>query len=89
MDFICPKCGKEIEPLENRVVTITVEKEKDGQVKLWTEEARDLKGALLSKRIDSYVYHKSGLINTVNLKSYDKKNNLVSKKLVKHTTIGV
>jgi len=84
MDFICPKCGKEIEPLENRVVTITVEKEKDGQIKLWTEEARDLKGALLSKRIDSYVYHKSRLINTINLKHYDGKGKLTSEKIVNH-----
>ena len=44
---------------------IKIEKDKAGNTIKWTEEIRDGEGELISKRIDTYTYHKSGEVKDI------------------------
>ena len=83
--MICPYCKREIEPVEEFNSTVTVVKDKDGNMKTWTEETRDIDGILISKRVDEYSYYtKTGDINTINQKVYDGEDSLLSEKDIIH-----
>ena len=82
--MICPYCKKEIEPIEEFNSTVTVIKDKDGNMKTWTEETRDSDNILLSKRVDEYIYFIKGDINSINQKVYDGEGGLLSEKDVMH-----
>jgi len=82
--MICPHCLQEIEPIEETTSTISIVKDKNGQVGIWTEETRDIDNILLSKRVDEYKYFTNGDIDTINLKIYDGEDNLRDEKVIKH-----
>ena len=87
--MICPYCKKKIEPVEETVSSISIVKDKDGRLKTWTEETRDIDNILLSKRIDEYIYFSpSGDIDTITQKVYDGEGSLLSEKEVKHFEDG-
>lgn len=65
-------------------VSTSVEKDKTGKITKWTEERRDLDGVLISKRFDDYIYKETGEIDTITMRKYDGKNNLVDEKIVEH-----
>jgi len=44
---------------------IKIEKDKAGNITRWVEEIRDEKGELISKRTDTYTYHKSGEVKDI------------------------
>ena len=82
--MICPYCKKEIEPVEEFNSTVSVIKDKDGNMKTWTEETRDSDNILLSKRVDEYIYFIKGDINSINQKVYDGEGSLLSENDVIH-----
>jgi transcriptional regulator NrdR family protein len=75
--MICPYCKKEITPVEEFIPTITVLKNKDGTMKTWTEEVRDLEGSLIQRKIDDYTYE-GKCIKTIQQKVYDSKEKLTA-----------
>ena len=64
--------------------TITVEKDKDGNITTWTEICRDEHGAQTSRRIDTYTYYGTKEIKTINQKVYDSHDDVSSDKTVTH-----
>lgn len=50
---------------------IKIEKDKDGNITKWTEELRDNEGILISKRTDTYTYHKSGEVNNITQEKWE------------------
>jgi len=86
--MICPHCKKEIEPVEEFNSTVTIIKNKDGNMKTYTEETRDTDNILVSKRVDEYTYFKTGVIDTINQKVYDGEGGLRSEKDIQHFEDG-
>lgn len=69
-------------------VTSNTETDGLGRIKTWTEEQRDLDGALLGRRVDAYAYYPTGEIDTIVCSVYDGAEVLVSRKTVKHFLDG-
>ena len=65
------------------IITSYTEKDEKKRVKKWLEERRDIDRNLLSKRVDSYSYYKTGEVDVITLQAYDSKGK-VSEKRVKH-----
>ena len=87
--MICPNCKKEIEPVEEFTSTVNVVKDKEGRVKTWTEETRDIDDILVSKRTDEYKYFsETGNVDTINQKVFDGEGSLRSEKTVRHFEDG-
>ncbi|MEA3435424.1 MAG: hypothetical protein U9R43_03090 [Thermodesulfobacteriota bacterium] len=87
--MICPHCKKEIEPVEETTSNVTVIKDKEGRMKTWTEETRDIDDILVSKRTDEYKYFsETGNVDTINQKVYDGEGSLRSEKNVRHFEDG-
>ena len=82
--MICPYCKKEIEPVDEFVLSVTTVKDKNGNLKTWTEETRDIDEVLISKRVDDYSYFQNGPVDTIRLRVFDGENALISDKTVKH-----
>jgi len=58
-----------------------------GRMSIWTEETRDLKGGLVSKRVDKYSYYPTDSVNEITQEKYKGKK-LVSKRKIKHYRNG-
>jgi hypothetical protein len=86
--MICPYCKKEISPIEEFTSKVTVVKDKDGRIKTWTEETRDIDGNLIRKRVDEYVYSTSGVIDTICQQVYDGAGTVLSDKILRHNVKG-
>ena len=86
--MICPSCGEEIEPVEEVTSKISIVKDAHGRLETWTEEMKDAVGAVVSKRVDRYNYHKTGEVDTITQQVYGDKGKLVSEKETKHFTDG-
>ena len=86
--MICPNCKKEIEPIEEFNSTVIVVKDKDGNMKTWTEETKDSDNILVSKRVENYSYFENGNVDTINQKGYDGEGTLLSEKETKHFVDG-
>ena len=86
--MICPYCKKEIEPIEEITSEISIIKDAQGRTNTWTEEMKDVKGVIISKRRDEYNYHKTGEVDTIIQQVYDGKGGLISEKRIKHFKDG-
>ena len=86
--MICPKCGEEIEPVEEITSKVSIIKDAHGRMILWAEEMKKFKGKVVSKRIDKYDYYETGETKNIIMKRFDHKNKLVSERKVKHFTHG-
>jgi len=67
--------------------TVSVVKDVQGRMSVWTEETRDLKGNLVSKRVDRYSYYPTDSVNEILQEKYKGKK-LVSKQKIKHYRNG-
>lgn len=79
------KAGKSEE-----TVTVSVVKDAQGRVDIWTEERKDVKdveGVVISKRVDTYSYYPSGEVNEIIQEKYKGKE-LILKQKVKHYKDG-
>jgi len=68
---------------DENISTTNIIKDAKGRMKIWTEETKDINNKLISKRVDSYAYYKTGELDTIIQEKYDNKN-LVDKKEIKH-----
>lgn len=80
----CPCCGQDIAP----IITIQVDKNPNGTVKVWTHTLKDSYGTLLNLRIEEYTYYSIGGINEIRQKVYDSKDTLMSDRKIKHYRDG-
>lgn len=69
-------------------VTSLVINDKEGRMKTWTEENRDIDGVLISKRVDDYTYYETGEIDTTTQQNYDSQGDLTSEIKIKHFKDG-
>lgn len=69
---------------EDTESTILITRDLKGRMSVWTEETKDLDGALVSKRVDNYSYYDTGEIDIITLRTFDSKLNKTSEKQVKH-----
>ena len=69
-------------------VTVSVVKDAQGRMSVWTEERRDINGDLIDKRKDSYTYYLTDEINIITMEKYDNNDKLASKKKLKHYRDG-
>jgi len=87
--MICPHCHKEIEPVEEFTSSISVVKDKDGNVLTWIEETRDVDGILIKKRVDDYGYLDGHVIDTIRKQVYGGDGmTLLSEKTIQHFEDG-
>jgi len=87
--MICPYCKKEIEPIEETISEISIEKDPPGRIKIWTEITKDAEGKQIHKRIDEYLYYPSGEIDTIIQKVYGLIDSPISKEMaIKHFQDG-
>ena len=68
--------------------TVTVEKDLKGNRSKWTEETKDSKGVLISKRVDEYTYYSTGEVDIITLKVFDSALKLISAREIKHYLNG-
>ena len=68
--------------------TISVIKDAQGRMSIWTSERRDIDGVLIEKLKDTYVYYLTGEINTITYEKYNGKLVLTNKKKLKHYRDG-
>ena len=74
-------CGEDTES------SVSVIKDKDGNITEWTEELRDSDGKLVSKRVDKYSFYLTGEVNIITQQVWDKDGKLTEKQ-IKHYTDG-
>lgn len=86
--MICPKCGEDIDPVEEVTSEISVDRDTNGRMKMWIEELKDFNGILVEKRINVYDYYETGETKNILMKRFDGKNKLVSEKNIKHFIHG-
>ena len=86
--MICPNCKKEMTPVEEFTSTISVIKDKNGQMKTWTEETRDSDGNLIQKRVDNYLYI-GDCVSKITLSKYDGIDKLTDEKVVTYQTDSI
>jgi len=63
--------------------TVSVVKDVQGRMSIWTEETRNLKGDLVSKRVDKYSYYPTNNVDKIVQEKYEGKN-LTAKHEIKH-----
>jgi len=85
--MICPYCKKEIVPVEESTSSVSVVNDEDGRVSVWAEEIRDSDSVLIGKRVDEYIYHRNGVIDTICQQVYDK-GVLVYNVILRHNIQG-
>ena len=68
--------------------TVSVVKDAQGRMSIWTEERKDINGDLVGKRKDSYTYYLTSEVNTITMERYDSNDKLASKKILKHYRDG-
>lgn len=73
---------------DESAITTHIEKDAQSRTRRWTEEQRDLDGALIGKRVDEYSYYETGEVDIILLRVYDGEGGLVSEKKVKHFVDG-
>jgi len=76
------KAGK-----DERGSTVSIVKDAQGRMSIWTEETRDMKGNLISKKVDRYSYYPTGSVNEIIQEKYKGKK-LISKRKIKHYRNG-
>ncbi len=74
--------------LDNNIITNQLEKDDQKRMKIWSEEIRDKDGILISGRRDAYKYYRTGEIDEIVMKRYDKSGSLEKDTKVKHFRDG-
>jgi len=83
-----PDLVEMIKTEEETTAIIQVEQDEQKRTKRFAEETKDTEGDLISKRVDDYAYYPSGCVDTIELKVYDNRGSLISKKTIKHFEDG-
>lgn len=73
---------------DESLVTIKIEKDDQGRVKVWIEEAKDDAGILISRRVDTYSYYETCEVDIIIQQIFDGEGSLRSEKTVKHFMDG-
>ncbi len=72
---------------EDIVSSVQIKKDVKGNIVEWSEEIKDDKGVLISRRVDQYSFYESGEVNVIIQQIFDH-NGLVSDKQIKHFLDG-
>lgn len=64
--------------------TITVQKDKSGNITTWTETCYGEDKKQTNKRIDEYTYYGTGEVNEINQKVYDANDKIINDKTIIH-----
>ena len=70
--------------------TVTVIKDAQERMSVWTSERRDIDGVLVGKSKDTYSYYLTGEVDIILQKKYDSQDKLIpgSEKKIKHYLDG-
>jgi len=66
------------------VSAVTVQKDGEGRVSVWSETVRDSDDNLIQRRVETYTYKPSGEIDRIDQKTYGSKNIMIEHKKIRH-----
>ena len=67
--------------------TIAVTKDKEGRMSRFVEEHRDIDGALVGKRVNTYTYYPTGEVNVITQQRFEGEK-LIQNRQIKHFLDG-